>query len=889
MLILRMLQKTLIVLFLLAGMQTAAGQQQDDPLYPFQWHLKNTEQNEGTPGEDINVEPVWNELVRGQGIYISIVDGDLQFDHPDLIENISTKHSVDYYPNTTDTGSHATSVAGVAAARGYNGIGVRGVAPWATIYSLNLLANVQQPSGFSNLELGDLLTAMTQNSTITAVSNNSWGPIRPFQQSVSHRTMWEGAVNTGITQGFYGKGTVYVWAAGNNHRSGIDHRISGIDGADNANYDAYSNHHASVTVCAVNYNGKHNGTSEFGANLWVCAPSRDDDVDPTVGIVTTSIPASIPVPYYTSFFSGTSAAAPMVSGVVALMRQANPDLSWRDVKLILANSARRNDPMDDNWEQGALKYDSFSGESEEKYYFNHKYGFGVVDAQKAVELAENWTNLPDRTTDTTVEDIVNIMKNDATTPIRRSLTVQSDINFIEYVDISVTFDIGFISEIRMELTSPAGTTSTLMTPAVRPVIRQRQENGFDGTWRFGSALHLGEDPSGMWKFELQAHQARFNGQSRLSITPVDLDKWELRIRGFQIKIDASPATGLSDLNINTTTMTLSLLGAKWKENLMPGDFRLKNAPAGLTIKKVAPTSDTQVVQLELELNEGFAEDYLFEVEATTGTVSSFAKPLASNSIQLVSNKQIIVSEDAAIPDGVIGSDYEFAMDNLFTSSQPLIYTISGTVPPGLRIDGSTLLGEPTTIGDYRLKVVATREDDGISRTAFFDFSILPYTFGVQIKVFLEGTVVPLVPLVNICDRTQRVITEILSHTGSSECEIVPENRLKSIRSLDFDRQRIDFLKEGDFSGLSELTFLGLSSNFLTTLPSGIFKGLDNLTSLDLEKNFLSQNPPPVTTFSGLNNLTSLNLGNNSLDSTYCDPLEAELENIYGSSFTLHCD
>ena len=681
------------------------------------------------------------------------------------------------------------------------------------------------------------------------------------------------AIDTGITQGFYGKGTVYVWAAGN------DHRISNITGADNANYDAFANYHAIVTVCAVDYQGKHNGTSEFGANLWVCAPSRN--AGRTIGIETTRRPST-----YTTTFSGTSAAAPMVSGVVALMRQANPDLSWRDVKLILANSARRNDPMDDGWEQGALKYDSFSGESEEKYYFNHKYGFGVVDAQKAVELAENWTNLPDRTTDTTVEDIVNIVRDDATTPIRRSLTVQSDINFIEYVDISVTFDIGFISEIRMELTSPAGTTSTLMTPAVRPVIRQRQENGFDGTWRFGSALHLGEDPSGMWKFELQAHQARRNVLRPLSITPVDLDKWELKIRGFQIKIDASPAAGLSDLNINTTTMTLSLLGAKWKENLMPGDFRLKNAPAGLTIKKVVPTSDTQVIQLELELNEGFAEDYLFEVEATTGTVSSFAKPLASNSIRLVSNKQIIVSEDAAIPDGVIGSAYKFAMDNIFASSQPLIYTISGTVPPGLRIDGSILRGEPTTIGDYRLKVVATREDDGISRTAFFDFSILPYTFGVQIKVFLEGTVVP---LVNICGRTSQVENKILSHTGSSYCETVPENRLKSIRSLDFERKRIDFLKEGDFSGLSELTFLGLSSNFLTTLPSGIFKGLDNLTSLDLEGNALSQNPPPVKTFSGLNNLTFLNLANNSLDSAYCAKLEADLASASVPLSRFECD
>ena len=42
--------------------------------------------------------------------------------------------------------------------------------------------------------------------------------------------------------------------------------------------------------------------------------------------------------------SGTSAATPIVSGVAALMRQANPNLTWRDLKLILAASARKNDP-----------------------------------------------------------------------------------------------------------------------------------------------------------------------------------------------------------------------------------------------------------------------------------------------------------------------------------------------------------------------------------------------------------------------------------------------------------------------------------------------------------------------------------------------------------------
>ena len=835
----RMLQKTLIVLFLLAGMQTAIGQP-GDPLYSSQWHLKNTKQNVGTPGEDINVAPVWDErleggnLVRGQGIYISIVDGDLQLDHPDLIENISTTHTHDYYLNVIDTGSHATNVAGIAAARGYNNKGVRGVAPWAIIYSLNILGDSQ--NGISSGSARNSLDAMRRNRTITAVSNNSWGPLTPFQlQSVSLRTMWEDAVKKGITEGFHGKGTVYVWAAGNNHRLRINSRTL-IEGADSANYDAYANYHAIVAVCAVDYQGKHNGTSEFGANLWVCAPSRDDNR--TAGIVTTSRPST-----YTATFSGTSAATPMVSGVVALMRQINPDLSWRDVKLILANSARQNDPMDDGWEQGALKYDSFSGESEEKYYFNHKYGFGVVDAQKAVELAENWTKLPDGITDTTVEDFVN----QSSINFTQTMSVQSDINFIEYVDIPVAFKISRFTELSMKLISPSGTTSNLMIPTSQPFPATRL---FSGDWRFGSARHLGEDPSGIWTLKLSAR----GGEN------VFLTKWRLRIRGYQIKIDASPAVGLSDLNINTTTMTLSLLGAKWKKNLTLSDFRLKKAPEGLTIKEIATTSDKQVVQLKLNLDGGFAGDQLFEIEATTGTVSNFAKPLASNGIQL--NTRIIVHKDAAIPDGFVGESYRFTVEGLFSSSETLSYMIRGDVPPGLEISGSTIRGEPgpETAGEYRLEVVATREN-GISKKTSFVLRILPDPdiIGVQIKVFLEGA---FVPLVNICGRTQKVENKILTLTGSSSCEAVSKDLFNSITSLDLSRQGVTSLNEGDFRGLSNLQTLNLSNNSLSTLSSGVFTGLTNLQTLNLSNNSLSTLSSGV--FTGLTNLQTLNLSNNSL-------------------------
>ena len=714
----------LTILLLSAVTQSAIAQLagcisgRTDPCYNQQWHLKNTGQSGGTSGEDINVDSVWKQTlknsdkkIRGQGIYIAIVDRELKLDHEDLVDNISTAHNHDYYPNSIDTDSHATNVAGIAAARGYNLKGVRGVAPWAKIYGLNLISS-------SSPSLDSILDSITRHTTITAVSNNSWAhnwrPFQPFGPASfspgrNSARMLEAALETGITEGFHGKGTVYVRTAGNDHCPVVDTRTNKkVCGADNANYNGYANHHTSVTVCAVNHNGIHNGSSEFGANLWICAPSG--------GIYTTSNTRR----GYTRGFGGTSAAAPMVSGVVALMRQVNPSLGWRDVKLILANSARQNDAGDDDWTQGGIKYGSFSDDADARYRFNHKYGFGVVNAQKAVELSQNWTNLPDSITDTTTNHTFF-----SASTITSNIFMQSDINYIEYVYINTAFRTGNFSDLSIKLISPFGTTSHLVIPADEDFVGAGDER-----WRFGSAKHLGEDPSGTWKLELE--------NLRDSSSDNQLSSWGLTIHGHQIKLDASPAVELSDLNVTQTTLSLSLAGAKWKKNLQLNDFRLENAPAGLRIENVRRTSDTQV-HLGLVLDESFTKDYLFQVIATTDTVSNLSGSLTSNDVRIVLDKSITVRKDVLIPDGISGVSHHFELDNVFASSQKLTYTISG-VPPGLMINGSIISGKPTVPGDYRLMVVATRED-GISRTEFFNLRIRPYTIQVQLRVLLEGALI----------------------------------------------------------------------------------------------------------------------------------------------------
>ena len=232
-----------------------------DPLSGCHWNLRNRGQLGGASGEDIRVEDVWTGGNMGAGIGVAVVDGGLHEAHPDLTDNVDTTRGHDY----TDDGdgllhpfnSHGTSVAGIIAARD-NTIGGRGVAPRATVYGYNLLR--------ADLD-ADTVDAMTRNMATTAVSNNSWGNLDgPGLETVAEA--WEMAIDTGVETGYGGKGVVYVWAAGNGAPD------------DNSNFDGYTNYYGVVAVCAVNDLGRRVVYSEEGANLWVCAPSRDSGRPP---------------------------------------------------------------------------------------------------------------------------------------------------------------------------------------------------------------------------------------------------------------------------------------------------------------------------------------------------------------------------------------------------------------------------------------------------------------------------------------------------------------------------------------------------------------------------------------------------------------------------------
>ena len=644
---LKTLSKILIALGLLANVQALIadgvkkqclsedGQVLTDPaqntagdcLYGFQWHLSgkafgigsrnkfNT--NSSTNTVHLNVAEVWNKY-KGEGTYIAIVEPwPIDIGHPDLIKNIASNYNY----NINDPYAsrfHATAVAGVAAARGYNGIGVRGVAPRAKMFIVS--------SWYT--EDTHHFDAMTRNRARTAVSNNSygWGYFRHVP------SIWYRSLETGINEGFYGKGTVYVFAGGNRGHEGY-----------NSNYEAYNNYHAVIAVCGVDYQGKHYYKSEPGANLWVCAPYGGK-----YGIVTTDRPNPDSRPIsntrYTISTSGTSFSAPMVSGIVALMRQANRNLSWRDVKVILADSAVKTD-SDKGWGQSGMKYGLFG----ERYHFNHKYGFGLVDAKAAVDLAEEWVNLPPREEDTVVKEEVN----STDTTIHSSLIVKSDIDFIEHVDATIDFSISEVYYLSIELISPSGTTSTLAPPGTWV---SKSLTNFK--WRFGSSRHLGEPASGKWRLIAQ-NVGEEEKEKEKNIAEDDLKialrSWELRIRGYEVKLEAVATEDLSDLNVATDDssdsppLTLSLHGALWKDPLKPSDFRLQNAPSNLSIASVERTSSTQV-QLNLKSTGKLDADYNFQVEAEPGTVSNRLTPLISNDIEVIAPPKLEVVAVADLSD-----------------------------------------------------------------------------------------------------------------------------------------------------------------------------------------------------------------------------------------------
>jgi proprotein convertase subtilisin/kexin type 2 len=491
----------------------------EDPLLARQWHLRNTGQSGGVAGEDLRTFDAWG-VTRGAGVRVAVIDDAIEVVHADLLPNLVEGASRSYragnrgnaWPLPCRGGTdpvtlellevHGTAVAGVVLGRDGNAIGGAGVAPRASLVAFDALVTKQD---------ADIADALLRDSALNAIYQNSWGA--PDTDGALHTAppAFSAAIRSGIDTGRGGLGAVYVFPGGNGGCFALDG--SGNCISDNANFDGFVNRLGPIAVCAVDHAGRKPWYGEPGANLLVCAPSSGDGKN----IVTTTIRGA-----WREDFSGTSASTPQVSGVVALMLAANPALSWRDVRLILAKTARRNDPASGSWERTGTGP-----------YFSHQYGFGVADAKAAVDQAAGWRSvggsaqmktctLPERTQPLPVPDAARDPAAPVV-PVTDSVVVPADcgITQIEFVEVRVTATHTYSGDLRIRLISPQGSVSRLAESRICRGDGSDPCGKFDG-WTFGSMRHLDEVAAGTWTLEL-ADMVEFD-EGRL-------EKWSLTLYG----------------------------------------------------------------------------------------------------------------------------------------------------------------------------------------------------------------------------------------------------------------------------------------------------------------------------------------------------------------------
>lgn len=467
---------------------------------------------------DLNISGVWDSY-KGEGMVIGIVDNGINYNHVDL--NVRTDIDVSYNSGDPSYGgingfSHGTGVAGIAAAIGNNSIGVSGVAFRAQVVSIKLTAGIQtdstEASAFAH-----------QNSQIH-IKNHSWGPTDDGRTLDGPGALGVAALRQSTITGRGGLGTIHTWAGGN-----------GGD-VDETNKDGYANSIYTIAFGATNADGSRASFSETSSSILAVTPVAN-------GVLSTNGGAAY------ALTGGTSAAAPLGAGVVALILQANPNLGWRDVQDILIRTSRKVDAGNPGWitNGGGLK-------------FNRLYGAGLVDAAAAIDLAKNSSRLnlgPHQTITRNISSSGKVIPDNNSSGVTFTFDISENNFLTEHVSVKTTLHHGTRGQLDIDLVSPAGTTSKLI-----PAHNDPNSHYID--WTFMSLFHWGENPNGQWKvvvrdlqagstgivqsMQLNIYGATSSSGSTPTTTTVDFQDLISNFNGGQSQFDILPVIGLSNIS-----------------------------------------------------------------------------------------------------------------------------------------------------------------------------------------------------------------------------------------------------------------------------------------------------------------------------------------------------
>lgn len=577
-----------------------------DPNFPAQWHLDATANNTQW---GIDAEAAWG-TATGENVTIAIVDTRQHTGHPDLAgsfnagisfdsgnidwngdgigdnnPNITLAAGSNMWPNIVDFDcvapldgipddcvrfqAHGTAVAGIALGDN-EGTGIVGVAPDANYAAFNFLEPDQGtgvlPANGPFQAQSIVNTFSAANITPIDVFNNSWGfnntRLLRFSTFLDLQAVQNAATRS-----------ILVKSAGNNRdASGT------FNGWDRTNLDQMHMRQA-IMVAAAQQNGSVEFYSNPGSNNLISAPvNRTGNGNTWTSDVTDVFNNGADNRGYvdgniTTAFNGTSAAAPMVTGVIALMLEANPNLDWRNAQHILIDTAQKNGLIDQNGDGifdggdgdsngaidnfnirntflGTVNYDTDVDGFADPYHtgwfqnaagnwVSDDFGFGMVDARAAVQAAVAWSLVPpelsvDSFTKTITTGVIaegnlgglNSVNNIDTFITESNLTV-------EWVEVTINATVGDPDDLMLVLRSPSGTQSVLMAPGGTSV--QQNINNFT----FNTNQFWDENASGTWTL-----QALDTGVADGQATTIN--DWQISIYGTCDVVSPLQVTSLAN-------------------------------------------------------------------------------------------------------------------------------------------------------------------------------------------------------------------------------------------------------------------------------------------------------------------------------------------------------
>ena len=435
-----------------------------DSLIKYQWHLYNNSKvatdlgcavcQVPVKGFDLNILAAWRQKdpkgrnITGKGVKVAIVDFPVDYRHEDLKDNIFTPN---FSLSNIDTNAinrdvtynllrnyyslHGTKVAGIIGAAA-NNFGVRGEAYDAQMYSVNVVDRFVSDSSFTERDVYSYLL----NNSETDVVNESYGgeTIVNYDEStvLSLDALYEAnipvvkATGNGFSQKLYKLPFNVISAS---YKTCDKLSVN----CDFGQIDAESSHPDTIAVAAADSRGQKASYSTTGSYIWVTGFGGGVGVEnqdrkyslpaiattashfnceelPTTYVNGSSITGLLgydtangkwrtsidPTCHYTATMNGTSAATPSVTGVIALLKQVNPNFTVPQIKYILAATARNDRDFSSlSYSEPKMSLSHGKFVSDQGWFtngagmrFSNYYGFGVVDAGAAVTLAQNCAN-----------------------------------------------------------------------------------------------------------------------------------------------------------------------------------------------------------------------------------------------------------------------------------------------------------------------------------------------------------------------------------------------------------------------------------------------------------------------------------------------------------------